>query len=174
MASLYQLTSNFLEVDNLIEEYLQAGEEDLAENLVKANQIIAKEIENKSVGFIYAFRNMDSQIDAIDAEIKRLQDLKKQVKAKDDSLKTMLESSMEALGTTKIETDLGKISIRNNPGSLKIDDMDLIPNIYKEEVITTTVKVDSSLIKKQIKAGIDIEGCHIETGTSLIIPKAKK
>ena len=60
MASLYQLTSNFLEVDNLIEEYLQAGEEDLADNLVKANQIIAKEIENKSVGFIYVFRNMDS------------------------------------------------------------------------------------------------------------------
>ncbi|WP_434796651.1 siphovirus Gp157 family protein [Terrisporobacter vanillatitrophus] len=174
MTSLYQLTSNFLEVDNLIEEYLQAGEEDLAENLVKANQIIAKEIENKSVGFIYAFRNMDSQVDAIDAEIKRLQDLKKQVKAKDDRLKTMLKSSMEALGTTKIETDLGKISIRNNPGSLKIDDMDLIPNIYKEEVVTTTVKVDSNLIKKQIKAGIGIEGCHIEAGTSLIVPKAKK
>ncbi|MBN9647718.1 siphovirus Gp157 family protein [Terrisporobacter glycolicus] len=174
MASLYQLTSNFLEVDNLIEEYLQAGEEDLADNLVKANQIIAKEIENKSVGFIYVFRNMDSQIDAIDAEIKRLQELKKQVKAKDDRLKTMLKNSMEALGATKIETDLGKISIRNNPGSLKIDDMDLIPNIYKEEVVTTTVKVDSNLIKKQIKAGIDIEGCRIEAGTSLIVPKAKK
>lgn len=174
MASLYQLTSNFLEVDNLIEEYLQAGEEDLADNLVKANQIIAKEIENKSVGFIYVFRNMDSQVNAIDAEIKRLQELKKQVKAKDDRLKTMLKNSMEALGATKIETDLGKISIRNNPGSLKIDDMDLIPNIYKEEVVTTTVKVDSNLIKKQIKAGIDIEGCHIEAGTSLIVPKAKK
>lgn len=174
MTSLYQLTSNFLEVDNLIEEYIQSGEEDLADNLVKANQIIAKEIENKSVGFIYVFRNMDSQVDAIDAEIKRLQELKKQVKAKDDRLKTMLKSSMEALGTTKIETDLGKISIRNNPGSLKIDDMDLIPNIYKEEVVITTVKVDSNLIKKQIKDGIDIEGCHIEAGTSLIVPKAKK
>ena len=69
MASLYQLTSNFLEVDNLIEEYLQAGEEDLADNLVKANQIIAKEIENKSVGFIYVFRNMDSQVYAIDAKL---------------------------------------------------------------------------------------------------------
>lgn len=92
MASLYQLTSNFLEVDNLIEEYLQAGEEDLADNLVKANQIIAKEIENKSVGFIYVFRNMDSQVDVIDAEIKRLQELKKQVKAKDDRLKTMLKN----------------------------------------------------------------------------------
>lgn len=174
MASLYQLTSNFLEVDNLIEEYLQAGEEDLADNLVKVNQIIAKEIKNKSVGFIYVFRNMDSQVDAIDAEIKRLQELKKQVKAKDDRLKTMLKNSREALGATKIETDLGKISIRNNPGSLKIDNMDLIPNIYKEEVVTTTVKVDSNLIKKQIKAGIDIEGCHIEAGTSLIVPKAKK
>ena len=174
MSSLYQLTSNFLEVDNLIEEYLQAGEEDLAENLVKANQIIRNEIQNKSVGFIHVFRNIDSQINAIDGEIKRLQDLKKQVKKKEENIKSMLKDSMELLGTTKIETDLGKISIRNNSGSLKIDDIDLIPNIYKEEVVTTTVKVDSNLIKKQIKAGIEIEGCHIEAGTSLFIPKTKK
>ena len=174
MASLYQLTNNFVEVDNLIDEYLEAGQEDLADNLVKANQIIAKEIENKSTGFIYIFRNMDSQIDVIDAEIKRLQDLKKQVKAKEDRLKTMLKDCMEAIGTTKIETDLGKISIRKSPGSLVIDDETLIPKLYKQEIVTVETKIDKAALKKNIKAGMEIEGCHIEVGTSLTIPKAKK
>lgn len=174
MSNLYELTNNFIEVDRLISEYLENGEEELAENLVKANQIIVKEIENKSVGFIYMFRNMDSQIDAIDAEIKRLQDLKKSVKNKEDRLKTILKDSMEAMGTKKIDTDLGKISIRNNPGSLIVDDIDLVPTTYKTEVVTTTVKVDTNLVKKLIKNGVEIEGCHLEAGTSLTIPKVKK
>ena len=37
--NLYELTSNFIEVDRLISDYLENGEEDLAENLVKANKI---------------------------------------------------------------------------------------------------------------------------------------
>ena len=76
--NLYQLTENFLEVDRLIDEYTEAGQEDLANNLVEANKIIAQEIQSKSEGFVYMFRNIDSQIDAIDGEIKRLQELKKQ------------------------------------------------------------------------------------------------
>lgn len=172
--NLYQLTNNFLEVDRLISEYLENGEQELAENLVKANEIIAKEIENKSTGFLYMFRNMDSQIEAIDGEIKRLQDLKKTVKNKEDRLKNMLKDNMETLGTKNIETDLGKISIRKNPGSLVIDDMDLVPATYKEEVVTTTVKVDTNLVKKLIKSGVEIEGCRLEVETSLTIPKAKK
>lgn len=174
MANLYELTNNFIEVDRLISEYLENGEEELAENLVKANQIIRNEIQNKSVGFIHVFRNIDSQIDAIDGEIKRLQDLKKQVKKKEENIKSMLKDSMELLGTTKIETDLGKISIRKNPGSLVVDDMNLIPATYKEEIVTKTVKVDTNLVKKLIKSGVEIEGCHLEIGTSLTIPKAKK
>lgn len=172
--NLYQLTNNFIEIDRLISEYLENGEEELAENLVKANEIIAQEIENKSTGFLYMFRNMDSQIEAIDGEIKRLQDLKKSVKNKEDRLKNMLKDSMEAMGTKKIETDLGKILIRNNPGSLIIDDIDLVPATYKEEIVTTTVKVDTNLVKKLIKSGVEIEGCHLEVGTSLTIPKSKK
>lgn len=172
--NLYQLTNNFIEVDRLISEYLENGEQELAGNLVKANEIIAQEIGNKSTGFLYIFRNMDSQIEAIDGEIKRLQDLKKTVKNKKDRLQEMLKSSMEAIGTKSIETNLGKISIRNNPGSLVIDDMDLVPATYKEEIVTTTVKVDTNLVKKLIKSGVEIEGCRLEAGTSLTIPKAKK
>ena len=52
--------------------------------------------------------------------------------------------------------------------------MDLVPATYKEEVVTTTVKIDTNLVKKLIKSGVEIEGCHLEVGTSLTIPKAKK
>lgn len=172
--NLYELTSNFIEVDRLISDYLENGEEDLAENLAKANQIIAEEIKNKSNGFVYVFRNIDSQIESIDGEIKRLQELKKQKKNKAENLKRMLKDNMEALGVKKMETDLGNFTIRNNPGSLVIDNLENIPNIYKETVITETVKVDKDAIKKLIKDGSEVEGCHLEIGTSLMIPKTQK
>lgn len=172
--NLYELTSNFIEVDRLISDYLENGEEDLAENLVKANKIIADEIKNKSNGFVYVFRNIDSQIESIDSEIKRLQELKRQKQNKAENLKKMLKDNMEALGVKKMETDLGNFTIRNNPGSLVIDDLESVPDTYKETVVTETVKVDKNTIKKLIKGGTDIEGCHLEAGTSLTIPKTKK
>ena len=86
----------------------------------------------------------------------------------------MLKDNMEALGVKKMETDLGNFTIRNNPGSLVIDDLESVPDTYKETVVTETVKVDKNTIKKLIKGGTDIEGCHLEVGTSLTIPKTKK
>ncbi|MGM9535035.1 MAG: siphovirus Gp157 family protein [Intestinibacter sp.] len=170
--NLYQLTENFLEVDRLIDEYMEAGQEDLANNLVEANKIIAQEIQNKSNGFVYMFRNIDSQIDAIDGEIKRLQELKKQKQNKYEYLKKSLKDNMEALGVKKLETDLGNFTVRNNPGSLVIDNETIIPDEYKE--VVQTVKIDKKAIKECIKQGNAIEGCHVEISTSLMIPKAKK
>lgn len=170
--NLYQLTENFLEVDRLIDEYIEAGQEDLANNLVEANKIIAQEIQNKSNGFVYMFRNIDSQIEAIDGEIKRLQELKKQKQNKYEYLKKSLKDNMEALGVKKLETDLGNISIRNNPGKVNVVDERLIPDTYKE--IVETVKVDKKAILKDIKAGMAVGGVAIEYGTSLTVPKAKK
>lgn len=172
MANLYELTSNFVEVDRLIDEYLEAGEENLANNLVEANKIIAQEIQNKSEGFVYIFRNIDSQIESIDVEIKRLQELKKQKKNKYENLKKMLKDNMEVLGVKKMETNLGNFTVRNNQGSLIVDDETLVPASYKEEVVT--VKIDKNAIKNAIKEGLEIEGCHVEISTSLIIPKGKK
>lgn len=174
MSSLYQLTSNFMEVDNLIEQYLEGGEEDLAQNLIQANQIIIKEIGNKSTGFIHIFRNIDSKVDAIDLEIKRLQELKKQTKKKKDNLEDILKNCMDQLGTKKLETDLGNITIRKNPGSLIIDNQELIPKLYKEEIVTAETKIDKAALKKHIKEGMEIEGCHVEISTSLVVPKPKK
>lgn len=170
--NLYQLTENFLEVDRLIDEYMEAGQEDLANNLVEANKIIAQEIQRKSEGFVYMFRNIDSQIEAIDGEIKRLQELKKQKQNKYEYLKKSLKDNMEALGVKKLETDLGNIGIRNNPGKVNVVDERLIPDTYKE--VVETVKVDKKAILKDIKAGMAVGGVAIEYGTSLTVPKAKK
>ena len=46
--------------------------------------------------------------------------------------------------------------------------------LYKQEIVTVETKIDKAALKKNIKAGMEIEGCHIEVGTSLTIPKAKK
>ena len=68
---------------------------------------------------------------------------------------------MEQNGFTKIETQLGALSIAKNPLSVKIYDEAQIPDEYKTKVVT--VKVDKTAIKKALK-----ETGEIIPGTKII------
>mgnify|MGYP003447794304 CR=1 FL=1 len=68
---------------------------------------------------------------------------------------------MEQLGNKKLDTNLGRISLRKKPASLNIIDEDLIPAEYKE--IIQTVKIDKVQIKKNLKDK-KIEGVELVEG----------
>lgn len=76
---------------------------------------------------------------------------------------------MEQNGFTKIETQLGALSIAKNPISVEIYDEAQIPDEYKTKVIE--IKVDKTAIKKTLKeTGEIIPGTRIiDNKTSLRI-----
>lgn len=167
MSTLYELTTDLLEIEEGLTE--TTGNE--AEKLEEIKEIIKQEIQNKNTRIVSVILNIDSDINSIDSEIKRLQELKR-VKNTLDRLKSNIKDCMELLGTKKVETVLGNISIRKSAGSLVIEDEEKIPGIYK--TVEQVVKVDKNSIKDFIKKGHEVEGCRIEYGTTLTIPKAKK
>ena len=74
---------------------------------------------------------------------------------------------MEQLGNKKLDTSLGRISLRKKPASLNIVNEELIPSEYKE--LVQTVKIDKAQIKKDLKDKV-IEGVElVEGGNSLQI-----
>ena len=74
---------------------------------------------------------------------------------------------MEQLGNKKLDTNLGRISLRKKPSSLNIIDESLVPGEYKE--VIQTVKIDKAQIKKDLKNRA-IDGVElIEGGNSLQI-----
>jgi hypothetical protein len=142
--SLYSITNKFAELMDKAqdgelteEEYNQLGEE------------LALELQNKSANIIGYTQNKEALIDAIDNQIKRLQELKKTEQNSLDKFKLYVKDNMEKLGIEKIGTELGILSIAKNPMSVEIENEEEIPAEFKQEVVT--VKVDKTAIKNHFK-----------------------
>jgi hypothetical protein len=162
--SLYNITNKFVELMDKAqegelteEEYNQLGEE------------LAIELQNKSAGIIGYTQNEEALIEAIDIQIKRLQELKKAKQNNLDKFKQYVKDNMDRLSITKLETELGTLSIAKNPMSIEIQNEDEIPSEFKQQIITT--KVDKTAIKNHFKeTGEIIPGVNIvDDKTSLRI-----
>lgn len=139
------------------------------EEVEQIKAIVQEQIEAKSTGIVAVVRNLESTVDAIDIEIKRLQDLKKVKKNNIDRLKQYTKECMELRGVKKVETALGNISLRKLPGSVEIIDESKLMNepIYVVEKVTRTL--DKKAILADLKEGLVVDGAILKTGTSLTI-----
>ncbi|WP_439916418.1 siphovirus Gp157 family protein, partial [Clostridioides difficile] len=117
MSTLYELTTDLLEIEEGLTEI--TGNE--TEKLEEIKEIIKQEIQNKNTRIVSVIIDIDSDINSLDLEIKRMQELKKIKKNALDRLKSNIKDCMELLGTKKVETFLGNISIRKSAGSLVIE-----------------------------------------------------
>ncbi len=142
--SLYNITNKFVELMDKAqegelteEEYNQLGEE------------LALQLQQKGSNIIGYTKNIELTIDAMKAEEKRIADNRKSLESKLEKFKQYVKDNMERLGITKMDTELGTLSITRNPISVEIEKEDAIPNEFKLEVVTT--KIDKTAIKNHFK-----------------------
>ena len=156
--SLFQINSELVEVTNLLIE--NGGE--LTPELETRLQIAENELKAKSVNYYHVIKELESTTNMIDAEIKRLQELKKARVNTIEKLENALLYSMNLHGIAKIETETLKISTRKSK-SVEVVDIDKLPfNCLKIEK-----KPIKSEIKKLIEEGMEIEGAKIVENTSI-------
>ncbi len=162
MTTLYKLTEQHRELQELVE-----SDEMSLEDLRDTFEGIEGEFNSKAVSLVHVANNLKSDTDAIDTEIKRLQERKKIKKNREESVREYLRSNMEASDITKIECPLFSITLAKGRDVVVIDDESAIPSEYRLEYIT--VKLDKRDLLKDLKSG-DITGCHLEKSkTSLRI-----
>ncbi len=94
MSTLYELTTDLLEIEEGLTEI--TGNE--AEKLEEIKEIIKQEIQNKNTRIVSVIIDIDSDINSLDLEIKRMQELKKIKKNSLDRLKSNIKECMELLG----------------------------------------------------------------------------
>ena len=157
--SLYKITDRFVEIMDKVQEG-----EITEEQYNELGQELAIALQNKSIGIIGYIQNKEALIDAVDTQIKRLQELKKAESNSIDKFKQYVKENMEKLGIQKLETEIGKMSITKNPISIEIQNENEIPAKFKQEVVTT--KIDKTAIKNYFK-----ETGEIVPGTRIIRDK---
>ena len=158
--NLYNLTKEM----RLLTLELEEGE--LTPELEQALTITQEQLQEKSIQYAYAIRNLEIDSNAIDNEIKRLKAMKEAKDNTVDRLKEAVRNAMLASGIDKIESSLFKLSLRRSE-SVEVINIDQLP----ESLLTVkkTVSVDKVKIKEFIKSGLTVEGAVIKENYSLQI-----
>ena len=100
-----------------------------------------------------------------DLEFKR--GVLKQYESVEEDMKQQILWGMDALGLKSMEFINQKVTLKNNPPSVKINDEELIPDKFKKEKVSITI--DKTAIKKAIQDGEEVIGAELVVGKSLVI-----
>lgn len=117
---------------------------------------------------------LQAETDAIDAEIKRLQQRSKSRKNRIIWLKQYLMTCMEQMRLKKVDGVRARITIRNNPPSLKIaNELVLIRQLQAENrddlLKYSLPEIRKTDLKKLVKNGKQFDGVTLESSKSILI-----
>ena len=161
MATIYQLTEDILFIQRMIEEGVP--EEEFVEVLAKYDADLTVKLE----GFAMIIKNIESDIEGIKAEEKRLAERRKAMESAVKRMKENMQYSMVATGQTKVKGEKFNFTVQKNPPSLKVLDENLVPREYVE--VEEVIKIDKKAILHELKAGVEISGVEIQQGESIRI-----
>ena len=156
MATLYELTGQFLDIYNL-----ELDEETKLDTLDSIDW--ETEYETKVENYIKVMKNIEADVEARKNEIKRLMELNKADEKKKDHLKDTLSASMILTGHERVDTPLFKVSFRKSE-AVEVDDL-LLPEAYK----VATWKADKKRLKEDLKNGLEILGAELVERKNLSI-----
>lgn len=151
--SLYELTSDLEE----IMELLVQDDVPYDQWCVLYEQLMGM-ITDKSENTIKYIRNLESRIAVAKAEEDRLKTYRQSEEKKLKKLKDYMVMCLKQANIDKIETGLGRVSLRKAPVSVAIDE-NVLPKKYQEKQIV--YKTDKNSIKKLLLDGQVIKGARL-------------
>lgn len=155
---LYELTSSYQQV-------LEIAEQLDAETLKDTLDAIEDAIETKVENTAFVIKSLEANVKVIDDEIKRLQTMKSTQQNNVKSLKLYIQDALEQVGLEKVQGELIKVAIQNNPPSVRLSE-DFSNDNYLIEVAP---KIDKKAILDDLKQGKEIVGAEIVQGRSVRI-----
>ena len=156
MATLYELTGQFLDIYNL-----ELDEETKLDTLDSIDW--ETEYETKVENYIKVMKNLEADVEARKNEIKRLTELNKADEKKKEHLKDTLSASMSLTGHERVDTLLFKVSFRKSQ-AVEVDEA-VLPEAYK----IATWKADKKRLKEDLKNGLEIIGASLVERKNLSI-----
>jgi hypothetical protein len=162
MTALYEITAQYQQLAALAE----SGDEDLAVAVRDTMEGIEGEFQEKGKALAMITLNMDGDLEAIQSQIDRLNERKRILSNRKESLKEYLRTSMEASGITKITHPLFTITLGKGKPIVVIDEESKIPDEFMNTKVTSTPA--KAEIARAIKDGIEVPGAHSEIGKSSI------
>lgn len=150
--TLYELTTEY---EALLAEYEVAEDDERRAEVLDMIDAVQDDIGDKGEAYARVLRNLSAQRDAYKAEADRLTRKAKASEKAMEGLKAQLLSAMQRVGANKLETSIGKWSVRTNPWSVEVMDVDAVPAEYH---IPQPDKIDKRAILASFKETGEIVG----------------
>ena len=147
---LYELTQSY---NRLLEMAEEMDPEALADTLESLGDSIEQKVENTAK----VIKSIEVDIMAIDEEIKRLQAMKSARRNNIGRMKVYLKEQLELVGMDKVKGTLFTVALQNNPARLVVSDISKLQGYLVEQ----EPKVDSTRLKNDLKAGLEVEGAEL-------------
>lgn len=162
MRKLYEISEQYSELSALAD----SDDENMKEAVATTLECIEGDFNDKAQALVTVVHNMDSDVESIDAEIKRLQARKTAIKNRQDSMRDYLRENMERTGIKKISCPLFTINCVAGREIAVINDESNIPDEYM--TVKTEIRPDKAAITKALKDGVEIPGVSLDRAKSSI------
>jgi len=162
MTALYQLTAQYREAADKLAE-LDLDEDTIRDTL----ESLQGDLQDKAVNVAMAIRNMESDAAAIKEAETQMAQRRKALEARAERVKQYLLDNMTAAGITKIECPYFRLTVRNNPPSVDVYELGIVPAQYMAP--PPPPSIDKHAIGEALKAGVDVPGCQLHRGKRLEI-----
>ena len=159
MPKLYDIAKDY---HDFLESDLPAG--DLKDCL----DSIKESFDDKANNILAIVSSLDGDTDAIDKQIKRLQERKKAMVANKERLKNYLRENMELSGITKITHPFFSVTLKKPLKKVSVFDIDLLPDEFL--TVKTEIKPDLNKLKAALKEG-GVQGAELVDGKSSLLIK---
>lgn len=161
MSHLYEITENLRGLASIDPE-----DKGMAVAIRDTMQAVQGEFDEKAKAVASVILNMDSDAEAIQAEIDRLTARKKAIANRQEGIKSYLRENMEACGISKISHPLFSITLAKGREVAIIDNPSLIPDELM--YVKTEMRPEKAEILRLLKEGKEVPGAHIERSQSSI------
>lgn len=160
--SLFQISNEYRSLE--MELFKTGGE--LTPEIETMLAINEAELKEKSKNYVHVIKKIESEVNYIDAEIKRLQQAKKVRKNTIEVLKSGIKNAMELYEVEEIDLITNKINFRKSESVIIECDINELP---KELQLIEVKAIPKTEIKKMLKSGKEIKGVYIQENKNLQI-----
>lgn len=161
--NLYELTGQMLALQEMM------SDPDIDPEIIKDTmESMDGDIEEKLEGYGKIMRNYETTVNALDEEIKRLQERKKFYDNRVKKMKNDVKSSLIAMNKKSVRTTSFLYTVKPGVNAVVIDDEDLVPAQFREPVPD---KIDKAAIKKYLNEHGTQNFAHLQRGDSSLAIK---
>lgn len=160
MATLYALTGDLLQIQQMIEDGMDLGD---------TLESVELEIADKLEGYAMVIKNIQSDIDGLKAEEKRLSERRRSLENSVKRMKEAMSSTLELVedddkGKKRVKTDKFSFYFIERASAI-VEDVNELPINF----IKTEIKADSKALTEYLKSGNEVKGATLKVNKSLSI-----